>query len=82
MHYFKEKPTFRVITANFQVSEILGILRYIDYKYTYMHVYACIWKCHWIKIGLKVMLINNFLTESLNTYKDPYPEFSETLWIK
>ena len=31
MHYSKEKPscsTFRVITANFRVSEILGFLRY------------------------------------------------------
>ena len=31
MHYSKEKPscsTFRVITANFLVSEILGLLRY------------------------------------------------------
>ena len=30
MHYSKEKPscsTFRVITANFQMSEILGFLR-------------------------------------------------------
>ena len=30
MHYSKEKPsclTFRVITANFRVSEILGFLR-------------------------------------------------------
>ena len=32
MHYSKERPsssTFRVITANFQVSEILGFLRYV-----------------------------------------------------
>ena len=32
MHYSKEKPsylTFRVITANFRVSEILGFLRYL-----------------------------------------------------
>ena len=32
MHYSKEKPscsTFRVITANFRVSEFLGIIRYI-----------------------------------------------------
>ena len=32
MHYSKENPscsTFRVITVNFRVSEILGFLRYI-----------------------------------------------------
>ena len=33
MHYSKEKPscsTFRLITANFRVSEILGIVRYLS----------------------------------------------------
>ena len=33
MHYSKEKPscsTFRVITANFRVSKILGVLRYLE----------------------------------------------------
>ena len=33
MHYPKEKPTFRVFTANFRVSEFLGILRYADISY-------------------------------------------------
>ena len=40
MHYAKEKPscsTFRVITANFQVSEILGVLRYSKYLKTSGH---------------------------------------------
>ena len=42
MHYSEEKPscsTFRVITANFQVSEILGFLRYTIFENIW------IWNC-------------------------------------
>ena len=41
MHHSKEKPscsTFRVITANFWVSEILGVLRYATNSFFHLQV--------------------------------------------
>ena len=83
MHYSKENPfcsTFRVITANFWVSEILGSLRYIQNSWTQPSGWSsekyqrtcklarwCPWIFKWLVVSIFPLLVPPFFFVSSHT---------------
>ena len=87
MHYSKEYPscsTFRVITANFRVSEMLGFLRYFSNDCTWHHHIQYIIDKAWTRINimrkLKFKLDRHSLEKIYLTFIRPLLEYGDVLW--